>query len=73
MLLGRLPILNSLFTQTFKTSPKPNINVNIAEPPYEISGKGTPTTGSIPITIEIFTKTYKKNVTIIPMANNFPN
>ena len=39
------------------TIPNPIIVANIELPPYDISGRGTPTTGSKPMTIPIFINT----------------
>ncbi len=39
------------------TIPKPTIIESIEEPPYEIIGKGAPTIGSRPKTIDMFTVT----------------
>ena len=39
------------------SSPKPSIVVSIADPPWEISGSGTPPTGMAPVTIATLTKT----------------
>jgi hypothetical protein len=41
----------------FRISPKAIIIVTIEVPPKEIKGRGIPTTGRIPLTIPIFTKT----------------
>ena len=37
--------------------PKPIIVANIEDPPYDIIGKGDPTIGSKPNTIDMFTTT----------------
>ena len=43
---------------------------NIEEPPYDIIGKGAPTIGSRPKTIEIFTNTYRKIAEANPKQYN---
>ena len=43
----------------FSNKPKDIITASIAVPPYEIRGKGIPTTGIKPVTIDIFNNTYK--------------
>ena len=43
---------------TFNNSPKEIMIDSIAVPPYEIKGKGMPTTGIKPVTIAIFNITY---------------
>jgi hypothetical protein len=37
--------------------PKPAMSVTIEVPPKDTSGKGTPTTGTSPVTIAVLTKT----------------
>ena len=49
-----------------KISPKPIKYVNIDDPPYETKGKGNPTTGRIPITIDILINAAKKKLEITP-------
>ena len=46
--------------------PKPMKYVIIDEPPKETKGRGRPTIGKIPITIDIFIKDAKKKLVIIP-------
>tara|TARA_B100001559_G_C16092423_1_gene435491 strand:+ start:274 stop:486 length:213 start_codon:yes stop_codon:yes gene_type:complete len=55
-----------------RSKPKLNKIVTIAVPPYEIRGKGTPTTGIKPITIDILIKIYRKKVEVIPIPKNLP-
>ena len=43
---------------TLSKNPKEIIIDSIAVPPYEIKGKGIPTTGIKPVTIAIFNTTY---------------
>lgn len=43
---------------TFSNSPKETMIDSMAVPPYEIKGKGMPTTGNKPVTIAIFNITY---------------
>ena len=50
----------------FNIKPKDSITDNIAVPPYDINGKGIPTTGIRPVTINIFNKTYKNRLDAIP-------
>ena len=54
------------------STPKPSINVTIEVPPALTKGKGTPTTGRIPATMPILTKTYTKNVSVIDEASKRP-
>ena len=49
-----------------KIIPKPMKYVIIDDPPYETSGKGNPTIGRIPITIDILMREAKKKLEIIP-------
>ena len=53
--------------------PRPIINVTLDVPPLLIRGKGTPTTGRIPVVIPIFTKTYMKKVRLMLEASNLEN
>ena len=41
--------------------------------PYDSKGRGTPTTGSIPITIAILINTCAKNKVAIPTVTNVAN
>ena len=50
------PISASRCTKADSSSPKPTITVSIAEPPWLISGSGTPPTGIEPVTIATLTK-----------------
>ena len=50
--------------------PKDIIVTNMALPPYETKGKGTPTTGINPITIDILTIKYKKILVVKPAIVN---
>ena len=50
--------------------PSPIINVTLDVPPLLIRGKGTPTTGRIPIVMPILTKTYMKKVRLMLEASN---
>ena len=43
------------FTLALKTMPKPIIVANIEDPPYDIIGKGEPTIGNKPKTIDRLT------------------
>ena len=47
--------------------------VSILEPPYDINGKGAPTTGNKPETMPTLTKTQLKSIKTIPLHNNLPN
>ena len=49
---------------------KPSIIDSIEDPPYDIIGKGAPTIGSKPNTIEMFTKIYKNKAEEKPKQNN---
>ena len=53
---------------------KPNeiITDNIAVPPYDISGSGTPTTGIRPVIIEALENTYKKKFKETPTDKILP-
>jgi hypothetical protein len=51
-----------LYNLELKTIPSPIILVNIAVPPYDNIGNGTPTTGSNPVTIPRFIAIYKKKL-----------
>ena len=44
-----------------------------AVPPYESNGRGAPTTGNTPVTIAIFTNTYKKMIIANPLATRLLN
>jgi hypothetical protein len=46
------------------------MRVRLDVPPLFIRGSGTPTTGSRPVVMPIFTKTYIKNVRVILDAAN---
>ena len=46
----------SRWIQALISRPKPIITISMAEPPWEISGSGTPPTGMEPVTIATFTK-----------------
>tara|TARA_B100000965_G_C19224234_1_gene597222 strand:+ start:357 stop:605 length:249 start_codon:yes stop_codon:yes gene_type:complete len=50
-------------------NPNPIKYDNIDDPPYETKGKGNPTTGNIPITIDILIKEAKKKFETIPNPN----
>ncbi|GAB4162388.1 MAG: hypothetical protein Tsb006_0570 [Rickettsiaceae bacterium] len=41
--------------------------------PYETNGKGTPTTGTRPITMAIFINTWQKNSVVMPIAISLAN
>jgi len=47
--------------------------VRLEVPPLLINGSGTPTTGSRPVVMPIFTKTYIKNVRLMLDAANLEN
>ena len=49
-----------------KIIPNPMKYVSIEDPPYETRGRGRPTIGNMPITIDIFIKEAKKKFEIIP-------
>ena len=49
--------------------PKPAISVTIEVPPKETRGSGTPTTGTSPVTMAVFTNTYTMNVRLIEPAS----
>merc|ERR1711991_495726 len=51
-----------------KIKPKPIKYVIIEEPPYDTKGRGSPTTGRSPITIDIFIIAAKKKLEIKPYA-----
>lgn len=53
------------------TMDKPSIIANIEEPPYDIIGRGAPTIGSKPKTIDILTITYTKKAAAKPKQYNF--
>ena len=40
-------------------------------PPYDKNGKGTPTTGINPITMDIFIKTYREKTKVTPIDRYF--
>ena len=46
------------------------MRVRLDVPPLLMRGSGTPTTGSSPVVMPIFTKTYIKNVRLILDAAN---
>ena len=48
------------------TIPRPSMIAIIDEPPYETRGNGNPTTGRIPITIDILINAAKKKLEITP-------
>ena len=50
--------------------PRLAIRVRLDVPPLLMRGSGTPTTGSNPVVIPIFTKTYIKNVKLMLDAAN---
>ena len=56
----------------FSNKPKDIITASIAVPPYEIRGKGIPTTGIKPVTIDIFNNTYKNILHAIPRLKTLP-
>ena len=56
----------------FNNNPIDIITDNIAVPPYDISGKGIPTTGINPVTIDIFNNTYKNKFEAIPKLKTLP-
>jgi hypothetical protein len=47
--------------------------VRLEVPPLLINGNGTPTTGSRPVVMPTFTKTYIKNVRLMLEATNLEN
>ncbi len=49
---------------------KPNIIDNIEDPPYDIIGRGAPTIGNKPRTIDIFTNTQRNKAVEKPKQNN---
>ena len=49
----------------------PTMLVNIAVPPYDNIGKGTPTTGNNPVTIPRFIAIYKKKLKANAQQNIF--
>ena len=53
--------------------PKLANKTSIADPPYDINGKGTPTTGARPTTIAMFTAKYRKKFIVNPAVNSEPN
>ena len=53
------------------TMDKPSIIANIEEPPYDIIGRGAPTIGSKPKTIDMLTITYTKKAAAKPKQYNF--
>ena len=52
------------------TMARPNIIESIDDPPYDIIGKGAPTIGNKPNTIDILTVTYMKNDAAKPKQYN---
>ena len=67
-----MPFL-TLGIEMLDNNPMLSIKVIMAVPPYDINGKGTPTTGKSPMTIAMLMNTYKNKVVVIPIATNFPN
>ena len=53
---------SSAYNFELSTIPKPIMLVNMAVPPYDNIGKGTPTTGNKPVTIPKFIAIYKKKL-----------
>ena len=58
---------------TLSNNPKETMIDSIAVPPYEIKGKGMPTTGIKPVTIAIFNTTYINTLLATPKHIIRPN
>ena len=54
-------------------SPSEARTENITLPPFEIKGRGTPTTGTLPVTIPTLMATYKNILKAAPNINKRPN
>ena len=62
-----------MFISTFRIRPKAiKVMISIV-PPYDINGRGAPTTGIIPVTIAIFIKKCKNKKQHKPIAKYLPN
>ncbi len=61
-----------LLTATFINKPNEIIIESMAVPPYDISGRGTPTIGIKPDIIAVLTITYKKRFIDTPMDSILP-
>jgi hypothetical protein len=67
-----MPFL-TLGIEMLDNNPMLSIKVIMAVPPYDINGKGTPTTGKSPMTIAMLINTYKNMIQNISINFNIFN
>src|SRR4051795_2516850 len=70
--LSRHQTFTNLRNPTFRIKPMAMKNIIVAEPPYEISGKGIPVTGSKPIGIKTLIRMLKMKKQISDRTRNVP-